>query len=72
MPAGSSCYFEWVQNLQQHPWPLAQVNEELETKLTAAYRAVRALVKERGVSWRTAAYAIALGRVAEAERLRGN
>jgi glutamate dehydrogenase (NAD(P)+) len=65
-------YFEWVQNLQQHPWTLTHVNEELATKLTAAYRAVRTLVKEKAVSWRTAAYAIALGRVAEAERLRGN
>jgi hypothetical protein len=30
------------------------------------------LVREKGVPWRTAAHAIALARVAEAERLRGN
>jgi glutamate dehydrogenase (NAD(P)+) len=65
-------YFEWVQNLQQHPWPLEQVNGELERKITTAYQAVRALVREQDVTWRTAAYAIALKRVAEAERLRGN
>lgn len=65
-------YFEWVQNLQQHPWALERVNEELLRKITAAYRAVRALRETRHTSWRTAAYAIALQRVAEAERLRGH
>ncbi len=65
-------YFEWVQNLQQHPWPLEQVNSELRTKMQRAYQQVRELVKERNIAWRTAAYMIALSRVAEAERLRGN
>jgi glutamate dehydrogenase/leucine dehydrogenase len=65
-------YFEWVQNLQQHPWPLRQVTDELGAKLTAAYTAVRDTVREKRVSWRTGALALALKRVAEAERLRGN
>ncbi|HWP38324.1 MAG TPA: Glu/Leu/Phe/Val dehydrogenase dimerization domain-containing protein [Gemmatimonadales bacterium] len=65
-------YFEWAQNLQQQRWPLEEVNKELHTKITAAYRAVRDVVKEKKVPWRTAAYTIALARVAEAERLRGN
>jgi glutamate dehydrogenase (NAD(P)+) len=65
-------YFEWAQNLQQHPWTLEKVNAELLEKITAAYRGVRDIVKEKKVPWRTAAYAIALGRVAEAERLRGH
>jgi glutamate dehydrogenase/leucine dehydrogenase len=65
-------YFEWAQNLQQHRWSLDQVNGELLQKITAAYRGVREVVKERKVPWRTAAYTIALARVAEAERLRGN
>ena len=65
-------YFEWAQNLQQHPWTLARVNEELHRKITVAYRAVRDLRRERKAPWRTAAYAIALQRVAEAERLRGH
>jgi glutamate dehydrogenase (NAD(P)+) len=64
-------YFEWVQNLQQHPWSLEQVNRELLDRLTAAYRSVRAIVERDRVPWRTAAYMIALARVAEAERLRG-
>ncbi len=65
-------YFEWVQNLQQHPWSLKQVNDELHEKITVAYRAVRDLRQRQQTTWRTAAYAIALARVAEAERLRGH
>ena len=65
-------YFEWVQNLQQHPWSLDHVNRELLDRMTRAYRDVGEIVKERDVSWRTAAYMIALARVAEAERLRGH
>jgi len=65
-------YFEWVQNLQQHPWTFERVNEELHRKLTLAYRTVRDLRVKTQASWRTAAYAIALQRVAEAERLRGH
>jgi glutamate dehydrogenase (NAD(P)+) len=65
-------YFEWAQNLQQQRWPLEEVNKELHAKITAAYRGVRDVVNEKKVPWRTAAYTIALARVAEAERLRGN
>jgi glutamate dehydrogenase (NAD(P)+) len=64
-------YFEWAQNLQQHPWSLERVNRELLERMTTAYRAVRDLAQEKEVSFRTAAYMIALSRVAEAERLRG-
>lgn len=65
-------YFEWTQNLQQLRWDVAQVNEGLERKMVAAYKEVIALARERNVSMRTAAYAIALKRVADAEELRGN
>ncbi len=64
-------YFEWTQNLQQHPWPLDQVISELRQKMSSAYTAVRDLAGEKGVPWRTAALAISLRRVAEAEKLRG-
>jgi glutamate dehydrogenase (NAD(P)+) len=64
-------YFEWVQNLQQHPWSFEKVNRELGDRMATAYRAVSDIVRDRKVSWRTAAFMIALGRVAEAERLRG-
>jgi glutamate dehydrogenase (NAD(P)+) len=68
----TASYFEWSQNLQQHRWTHEQVNTELKATITKAYREVRDLAKAKTASFRTAAYAIALGRVAEAERLRGN
>ncbi len=65
-------YYEWVQNLQQHPWSLKQVNSELKQKMHVAYKNVCRIVEDKGVPWRTAAYTICLDRVAEAERLRGH
>jgi len=65
-------YFEWSQNLQQHRWTHERVNTELKETITRAYREVRDLAKEKDAAFRTAAYAIAIQRVAEAERLRGN
>ncbi len=64
-------YFEWTQNLQQEPWTLEQVNTGLRAKMTEGYDVVHKLAEEKGVQWRTAALAIALQRVADAEALRG-
>lgn len=64
-------YFEWTQNLQQMRWELDYVNEHLERKMVAAWRDVFSLARERNVPMRTAAYAIALRRVADAEEMRG-
>ncbi len=65
-------YYEWAQNLQQYRWTHEQVNRELKATITKAYVSVRDLAKEKRTTFRTAAYGIALQRVAEAERLRGN
>ena len=65
-------YYEWAQNLQQYRWTHEQVNRELHATITKAYAGVRDLAKAKSTTLRTAAYAIALQRVAEAERLRGN
>jgi glutamate dehydrogenase (NAD(P)+) len=64
-------YFEWTQNVQQFRWPEARVNEELEQRIVAAYREVRDAARSGGVSMRDAAFVIAVGRVAQAIRLRG-
>ncbi|MHB1169011.1 MAG: Glu/Leu/Phe/Val family dehydrogenase [Longimicrobiales bacterium] len=64
-------YFEWTQNLQQFRWDEEQVNSALEKKMVAAYREVTGVAREHDVSLRTAAYAIALRRVSEAEEMRG-
>jgi glutamate dehydrogenase (NAD(P)+) len=64
-------YFEWVQDLQAYFWEEPEVNEKLARVMHRTYDQVVAVAAERGVSLRTAAQIIAVGRVAEAHRLRG-
>ena len=64
-------YFEWVQSLQAFFWEEAQVNQHLEKVMTRAFQEVLATSKKYGVHMRTAAYVLAVGRVAEATRIRG-
>ncbi len=64
-------YFEWVQNIQQFTWKEERVNDELKNTMTRATQAVHAMAKKREVSLRTAAFIIAIERVAMAEKLRG-
>ena len=64
-------YFEWVQNLQQFRWELADVNEKLERRMTAAFRAVTDKAAEHHTTLRQGAFLLALDRVAAATRLRG-
>jgi len=64
-------YFEWTQNLQQMQWTVDDVNARLENKIIKAYKDVHALAREKNISHRTAAYVLAIDRVAVACRLRG-
>ncbi len=64
-------YFEWVQDLQAWFWSEDEVNDRLKGVMTRAYDDVSALAAERGISLRTAAQTIGVGRVAEAHRTRG-
>jgi glutamate dehydrogenase (NAD(P)+) len=64
-------YFEWTQNLQCLHWTEQEVNGRLREIMTAAYTTIRSLVQSRELDWRTAAYIVALGRVAKAAMLRG-
>src|SRR5579863_3555855 len=64
-------YFEWAQNLQQIFWDEDRVNADMRKILTRAYRQVAEMASGQKVSLRTAAYTIAVDRVARAERLRG-
>ena len=69
---GVTCsYFEWAQNLQQIFWDEDYVNKELEKYMVRAYQAVAERAKKEKLSLRTAAYCIAVERVARAEKLRG-
>jgi glutamate dehydrogenase (NAD(P)+) len=64
-------YFEWVQDLQAYFWSEDEVNERLHRLMDRAYGEVSGLASEHGVSLRTAAQVIGVGRVAEAHRTRG-
>lgn len=64
-------YFEGVQNGYQYYWEEEMVNERLDRKITTAFKAVHQMAQKRQVSNRTAAYLVAVTRVAEAVRLRG-
>jgi glutamate dehydrogenase (NAD(P)+) len=64
-------YFEWLQDINRRKWELERVHEELEDEMVTAWNAVREVYDERDVSWRTAAYVLALSRVARAHELRG-
>jgi glutamate dehydrogenase (NAD(P)+) len=64
-------YFEWVQNIQQFAWDEARVRQELERLMRAAFAHIRAFAEERRVDFRTAAFAVAIDRVARATALRG-
>ena len=64
-------YFEWVQNIQAFPWDEETVNDNLNRIIMRAYGQVREVMDERGLDMRSAAFSIAIQRVAEAERIRG-
>jgi glutamate dehydrogenase (NAD(P)+) len=64
-------YFEWVQGLQEYFWKEAEVNAKLNDIITRAFDETWATAQERAVGMRTAAYGLAVQRVAEATITRG-
>ena len=64
-------YFEWAQNIQQFTWEEDKVNAELHRHMRDAYATLARVVRERKVSFRTAAFIVAIGRVGRATVLRG-
>ena len=64
-------YFEWVQDLQAYFWTEDEVNDRLKVLMEDAYAQVSQLAADKGLSLRTAAQVIGVGRVADAHRTRG-
>jgi glutamate dehydrogenase (NAD(P)+) len=64
-------YFEQVQNAYDYYWDLETVHERLDKKMTAAFYAVHETAQKHEVKNRMGAYVVAVGRVAEACKLRG-
>jgi len=64
-------YFEWVQDLQSYFWDLDQIREALEKKMRKAFSDVLEAKNKYNVDMRTAAYVVAIDRVAFAVEKRG-
>jgi glutamate dehydrogenase (NAD(P)+) len=64
-------YFEWLQDINRRQWDLDRVHDELESQMLSAYTGVRDVVDEKDITWRKAAYVVALERIGEAKATRG-
>jgi len=64
-------YFEWVQDLQAYFWATGEVHSRLKEVMVRSYHHVRAHAEQRTISLRSAAYELAVKKVAEATRVRG-
>ncbi len=69
---GVTCsYFEWVQDRYGYFWTEAEVNQRLEQKIIEAFDDVLQTSLKYRVDLRTAAYIVAIDRVATVTRMRG-
>lgn len=64
-------YFEWLQDINRRAWSLEEVNDELESIMLTAWQAICAEYEDHDVTWRDAAYILALSRIADAHEHRG-
>jgi glutamate dehydrogenase (NAD(P)+) len=64
-------YFEWSQDLAGFFWDELEVNKQLERFMVRAFRDVLETSKAHKSDLRLAAYLLAIGRVAQATRVRG-
>ncbi len=67
----TASYFEWVQDRYGYFWTEKEVNERLEAKMCEAFDAVVKTAVKFKVDMRTAAYIVAINRVATVTRMRG-
>jgi len=64
-------YFEWVQDRGGYFWDEEMVNQRLERIMVESFGAVWDMAEKHDVTLRTAAYMVAVNRVATVHRLRG-
>jgi glutamate dehydrogenase (NAD(P)+) len=64
-------YFEWVQGLQEFFWSEEEINERLERIMVRSFSSVLDLALKHKIPMRTAAYMVAVQRVADATTIRG-
>ena len=64
-------YFEWVQDLNRDHWSERVVNEKLKEIMVKAFSETLAIARREQINMRTAAYLLAVQRVADATAMRG-
>ena len=71
--SGGVCvsYFEYIQDINSYFWKLDRINAELKRIILEAFEETYKISEERHISLRTAAYIIAVSRIAKAIELRG-
>jgi len=67
----TTSYFEWVQDRHGYFWTEDEVNTRLEAKMCEAFDDVLQTSKKYNVDMRTAAYIVAISRVATVTKMRG-
>ena len=67
----TTSYFEWVQDRYGYFWTEQEVNERLERKMCEAFGDVLQTALKYNVDMRTAAYVVAINRVATVTKMRG-
>jgi len=65
-------YFEWLANRHAEEWDAEKVNKKLKEKMGYATERVMARVRDHNIPLRTATYALALKRIADANECLGN
>ncbi len=67
----TTSYFEWVQDRHGYFWEEAEVNRRLESKMVEAFEDVLQTSVKYKTDMRTAAYIVAINRVATVTKMRG-
>jgi glutamate dehydrogenase (NAD(P)+) len=67
----TTSYFEWVQDRHGYFWEEEEVNRRLEAKMVEAFKDVLGMSLKYKTDMRTAAYIVAINRVATVTRMRG-
>ena len=65
-------YFEWTQNIQQFSWPIEKFRGELDVRMQKAFVNVNETAKKYDTDLRSAAFILAVERVASAFSQRGS
>ena len=68
----TTSYFEWVQDRHGYFWEEAEVNKRLEAKMCEAFDDVLQTSVKYKTDMRTAAYIVAINRVATVTKMRGH